>query len=508
MKKLNLGCGPKIMTGWDNLDLEPGPGGIVCDLTRGLPYPSNSVDYIFSEHFIEHLTRDAALDLLRECMRVLKPGGAVRFATPDLATAVNDYRYARQDRWISVGFMEQTPCQHLNAGMRSWGHQFLYDWVEFELLFRLAGFTAIQRMPWQVSAKAELTGIETRPFFEDLILEAEKFSGPALPKVTVAMASYNHERYVGRAIESVLNQSMADFEFCITDDGSTDGTRRVIESFQDPRIKFASLEENRGACYALNHAIRRGAANYVAIINSDDLFSPHKLDRQVKYLDENPEIGAVFTGVDFIQSDGMPLASDKQAVAKFATENRSRLEWLTQLYYGGNCLAHPSAMVRKECYIYLGYYDERFRQLPDYLMWLRLLQHWNIHIIEERLTAFRIHDDEGNESAPSAEVLRRCEWEGVQIAKEIMGFRDDDFRFLAKLALPDMPDSQLGGMPREATFAEMALRQNSFAMVEAAIQLMYELSPARGSGGAFHKLKQASTLATLVKHAGLHIVSR
>jgi glycosyltransferase involved in cell wall biosynthesis/predicted SAM-dependent methyltransferase len=503
-----LGCGPHIIADWDNLDLDPGPGGMACDLTKGLPYESNSVDNIFSEHFIEHISRKDALFLLGECNRVLKPGGHIRVSTPDLFTSFRDFLTGRLDRWASVGFLGNTPCEHLNAGLREWGHTFVYDWKELELLFNQAGLRNIDRKPVGKSDVAQLSGRESRPYFDDLIIEAEKAAVGDNPRISVVMASFNHEQFVGQAIESVLTQTLQDFEFCITDDGSSDGTCEVIRRYSDRRIKFVELGSNHGACYAINHAIRRSSAPYIAIINSDDRFYPSKLEKQLAVLASNSSVGAVFSDVDFVDENNAPLADTQAKLGDFTQVNRSRQDWLARLYVGGNCLAHPSVLIRRSCYLWDGFYDERFRQLPDYLMWIRILKRWNFHIIPEPLIAFRQLAGDRNESARSPGVERRGLWEMTQIAKELMGFEDSDFKHVVRSVMPHATDDYIAMRTREMVFSEMALQMKCTAHIQAAVELIYESFPRAGSGGDFHPLKWPSILASIVSHNGFTLMSQ
>jgi glycosyltransferase involved in cell wall biosynthesis len=96
------------------------------------------------------------------------------------------------------------------------------------------------------------------------------------PDISVIMPAYNHERYVGEAIESVLAQTFEDFEFIIINDGSPDQTENVIQKYADPRIRYYS-QENQGAHHALNRGIELSRGEYLSIINSDDLYHRERL---------------------------------------------------------------------------------------------------------------------------------------------------------------------------------------------------------------------------------------
>src|SRR5436190_19138080 len=124
------------------------------------------------------------------------------------------------------------------------------------------------------------------------------------PLVSVIIPSYNHEKFVKECIESVLNQTFQDFEIIITDDSSTDRTVEIIKSFKDPRIKLFVHSQNRGACVATNNCIRHSKGRYIAMLSSDDAWYPEKLTIQVRYMEDHPNIAAVFGKVDWIDENG------------------------------------------------------------------------------------------------------------------------------------------------------------------------------------------------------------
>lgn len=242
-----------------------------------------------------------------------------------------------------------------------------------------------------------------------------------MPKVTVAMSSYNHEKYVGATIESVLSQSRCDYEFSIVDDGSSDNTVKEIQRFKDSRILFTPLVKNKGACVALRKAIENGTGEYVSIINSDDCFLPGKLKRQADFLDSNPDVQAVFAYPEFVDDKGNLLNQTGHFCGSvFFQPNRSRYEWLKFFFLNSNALCHPTVMIRRQCYETLGYYDPRLRQLPDFEFWIRLLFKYNIHILPEKLIQFRILPQGGNTSAPSDAAMNQTFWETLHCLRNFL----------------------------------------------------------------------------------------
>ena len=173
MIKLNLGSGPYPKEGWDSLDLVDHPGIIKHDLTTRLPYEDNSVDFAFSEHFVEHLSREQGLAFLKEVRRVLKPHGTFRIVIPDLYVLAKDYVNGHLFQ-IPGCWEPKTTCQMINEGFRSWGHSFLYDEQELSLICIEAGFRYAYPKEYRQSINPELQNLEIRPFNNELIVEVVK----------------------------------------------------------------------------------------------------------------------------------------------------------------------------------------------------------------------------------------------------------------------------------------------------------------------------------------------
>jgi len=247
-----------------------------------------------------------------------------------------------------------------------------------------------------------------------------------MPRVSVIIPAYNHEKYVGECIQSALDQTYQDFEIIITDDGSSDRTVKVIKEFADSRIQLYTYAENKGACTATNNCIRKATGEYIAVLNSDDAWEPTKLEKQVKYLDSHPEIGAVFTKVIFVDEASSPVGpSDyKHYYNIFDQRNRSRYAWLNHLFSRGNCLCHPSVLIRKKCYDDVGLYDERMANIPDQDMWTRLCFKYDIHILNEKLVRFRILADKSSASADKLSTHIRVRFEYKQILNHYLAIND------------------------------------------------------------------------------------
>src|SRR5689334_16237977 len=123
-RKLHLACGSNLLSGWANVDRAGRRNVVGWDLTRRLPVGADTVDFIFCEHFIEHISLDDGKRFLIDCHRVLRAGGVIRVSTPSLTKLVEEYQACRVSEWSDVEWRPATPCQLLNEGLRLWGHQF------------------------------------------------------------------------------------------------------------------------------------------------------------------------------------------------------------------------------------------------------------------------------------------------------------------------------------------------------------------------------------------------
>jgi glycosyltransferase involved in cell wall biosynthesis len=228
-----------------------------------------------------------------------------------------------------------------------------------------------------------------------------------MPKVSVILTSYNHAAYIREAIDSVLNQSYQDFELIIWDDASTDSSWDIIQQYENAKVKCFRNDVNLGPIVVVNNAITQATGDYIAIHHSDDAWELNKLEKQVDFLEANPEVGAVFTWAKIIGEYGEEIKNDY-----FTQENKSRWQWLQQLFTGDNRLNHPSILIRKQCYQDVGLYRYDLAQTPDAEMWSRLLLKFPIHIIQEKLTKHRLCSDNSNTSGYRIDVKIRAsnEW--------------------------------------------------------------------------------------------------
>jgi glycosyltransferase involved in cell wall biosynthesis len=180
-------------------------------------------------------------------------------------------------------------------------------------------------------------------------------------RVSVVLAARNEKLSIGRSIQSILAQTLRDWELIVVDDGSNDATADVAESYGDPRIRVVR-QERRGLPVSLNHGISLAVAPLIARQDADDASLPERLERQVDFLDRRPEVAVVGSLWFEVDGKGQPLTPRAKLVAGRLNEALTRF----------NPITHTTATFRKSVFAGVGGYDERFGYASDYDLWLRI----------------------------------------------------------------------------------------------------------------------------------------
>lgn len=201
------------------------------------------------------------------------------------------------------------------------------------------------------------------------------------PLVSVVMPAYNVEKYVEEAVRSILAQTFCDFEFIIVDDGSTDRTPDILRSFSDPRIRLLFNEKNEGNYPARNRGCRLARGKYIAVMDADDVAMPERLEKQVKYMEEHPDVLACGTAYRLM---------DENRVIVEATQWEDIRYILMKTF----CILHPSLLFRKKTMELVGYYRTESRYAEDYDLVLRLARQGKVINIADVLLNRRRHDEQ------------------------------------------------------------------------------------------------------------------
>jgi len=205
------------------------------------------------------------------------------------------------------------------------------------------------------------------------------------PAVSVIIPTFNRAKFVTLAIDSVLSQTYKDFEIIVVDDGSTDTTQEVIAPYRD-KIKYIR-QNNLGASAARNTGILNSNAKYIAFLDSDDLFVPGKLEKQVPVLDERDDVATVYSNIYYCDPSGKIISvafKDKLFPAGDILEK--------VLFRKAMCGYLQTWLIRKRCFDEIGLIDASLKMSEDRDMSLRVAMKYRIYGLKEPLTIVRQHE--------------------------------------------------------------------------------------------------------------------
>ena len=232
-----------------------------------------------------------------------------------------------------------------------------------------------------------------------------------MPELTVLMPVFNSEKYLADAIDSMLAQTFADFEFLILDDGSTDNSVAIIQSYQDTRIRFYRNEKNMGITPTLNKGIELATTDYIARMDADDISYPDRLQKQFTYLKAHPDCALVSALVRVISEDGQFIRQDR---------------FKSELFYYNltfSCwIYHPTVMYRKQAVEKVKRYSTAYAE--DYELFWQLSRHFKLYNLPEVLLDYRVTDQSLHQ------VLKKQEYEIAeqeQVLRNIRYYTSSDF---------------------------------------------------------------------------------
>ncbi len=209
------------------------------------------------------------------------------------------------------------------------------------------------------------------------------------PTVSVIVPTYNRAHLLGRALQSILNQTYKDFEVIVADDGSTDKTDEVIRSFSALDIRYIRHEKNKGEAAARNTGVLAAKGEFIAFLDSDDEWLPEKLEKQMAVFQyHSPRVGIVYSNMCEIERNG------KRRIWKSPTfmpeDGRFYRRALNYQVYG---IGIGSSIVRKACFEKVGIFDERLSYYVDFDFFIRLSKEFCFYHIKEPLMNYYVTDD-------------------------------------------------------------------------------------------------------------------
>ena len=206
------------------------------------------------------------------------------------------------------------------------------------------------------------------------------------PIVTVLMTVYNGKNYLNEAIESVLCQTLDNYEFLIVDDASTDNSIEIINSYKDSRIKLLKNRENIGQTASLNEGLAIAQGQYIARFDQDDVCLPKRLEDQVAFFKKNPSISILCSREYSIDEQGKRIGVWKRDLNNYGA-------FLGYIILGLNPVWTPSVMFTKDVFLQLGGFDVAYGPASDFEFWSRIaLKRLDAKVVPEFHQLRRIHD--------------------------------------------------------------------------------------------------------------------
>ncbi|MFC1484259.1 glycosyltransferase [Candidatus Neomarinimicrobiota bacterium] len=422
MKYLNIGSGKQKLPGFINIDIEP-DADVQADVREGLPFANNSVQGIYSEHFIEHLTQADGFAFFRECRRILTQDGILRIATPDLDALVDDYvADHRHPDWERFGYSwVANRCEMINLAMREWGHRWSYNEEELARVAGLAGFALAKRCVRGKSEYPIFRDCETRDGSR-LIAEFVKertddiVDAQDTPLVSLVIPAYN-SRFFHTALQSALTQTYPRMEIIVCDDSDNDKIEKAVHDASDDRIRYVNNPERLGGARNYQQCFDLSTGEYIKFLNDDDLLHPQCVEKLIRCLIRYP-------GVTLVTSHRQPIDQDGNALRDLTATNRpvrddSIIEGISAcgmvLQNKMNFIGEPSTTLFRKRDLentqptIMSFAGVHAIMNGDVAMWMSLLGKGDLVYLVETLSYFRIHPEQ-RQAEPEVQELGEEAW--------------------------------------------------------------------------------------------------
>lgn len=209
------------------------------------------------------------------------------------------------------------------------------------------------------------------------------------PLLSYIVLSYNYERYIGKTLQSILEQTVQDFEIVVVDDRSSDNSVAIVSAIEDPRIRLFVNEKNLGGAASYNRAVQEARGEWLVNLDADDWIDPRKAEIQLQAASEDSRLDIIGTYVAFHDENDLPHPS---ADALEQSVNQPHDLNLVDTWIGANYLCRSSTMVRASAHRRIGLDDPAMVRAPDYELWTRALRlGCRFAVVPERLTFMRLH---------------------------------------------------------------------------------------------------------------------
>lgn len=209
----------------------------------------------------------------------------------------------------------------------------------------------------------------------------------AMPRFSYIVLSYNYQEYIRITLDSILRQTLQDFEIVVVDDASSDASVEVIRSYNDPRIRLFINDRNIGGAASYNRAVEAARGEWLVNLDADDWIAPEKAQRQLDFAAANPGLDVIGTYVSLVDAEGN-RHPEADAVEELLNKPHAVERLDTWCHH--NPLARSSSMVRRAAHMRIGLDDPAMVRAPDYELWTRFLRHGcRFGMVPEKLTFLR-----------------------------------------------------------------------------------------------------------------------
>lgn len=244
------------------------------------------------------------------------------------------------------------------------------------------------------------------------------------------MPAYNVEKYVGEAIESILQQTFEDFEFIIIDDASTDQTYDIICKYNDNRITRIRNQKRLGVAACINKGLSIARSEFIARMDSDDISKPERFKKQIEFMYANSDLGISGSHMEIIDSSGNVIKEQHKKIGDEAIK--------INLFFGHTSLAHPSIIIRKKVIdMYHLRYDTAFQYAEDYDLYCRYSPFIILGNYPECLIQYRMHSESVSQKYKQQQIIDAQTALYLHLRRLRLPFSLEDFRIHKLFAFPN-----------------------------------------------------------------------
>lgn len=242
--------------------------------------------------------------------------------------------------------------------------------------------------------------------------------------LSIIMPVYNGASYLKIAIQSILTQTFSNFELIIIDDGSTDESLAITQSFNDNRIKIIKNETNKGLVFSLNKGLNLAQGKYIGRMDADDISMPSRLEKQFTFLEQNPTYCMVGCSADIIDNTGKITS---------AWQVKTTIETINMELLFGSPFIHPSILIRNDVLREFGY-NTMFYPAEDYYLWFQILQKYKAANLPEKLLQYRLHNSNISTTFQAQQAAKCQDIYQLYLRQLNINFSSKEFKLHTKIA--------------------------------------------------------------------------